>query len=123
MISDKLNKREREVLEAVLSLANGKERMLVSPEEILAVLPPKREYDVEKLEVLLKDLEMDGYFELVFSDRKGEKMYVFHIQAAGLNYKRTDRQLKRSVYFKWGVVAIGAVISFIIGMILKAIFT
>ena len=121
MISDKLNKREREVLQAVLSLADGKDRMLISPEEILAVLPPKREYDAEKLESVLKDLEMDGYFELVFSDRKGERMYVFHIQTAGLNYKRADKQLKRSVYFRWGVVAIGAVISALIGIIIKAI--
>ena len=123
MISDKLNKREREVLEAVLSLANGKDRMLVSPEEILALLPPKREYDEEKLEKILKDLEMDGYFELVFSDRKGEKMYVIHIKTAGLNYKRADKQLKRSVYFRWGVVAIGAVISALIGIIIKAILS
>ena len=123
MISDKLNKREREVLEAVLMLANGKERVLVSPEEVLAALPPKRQYDTEKLEQILKNLEMDGYFELVFSDRKGEKMYVFHIQTAGLNYKRTDYQLKRSVYFRWGVVAIGAVISAIIGIIIKAILS
>ena len=123
MISDKLNKKEREVLQAVLTLANGKERLLVAPEEILALLPPKREYDLEKLEAVLKDLEMDGYFELVFSDRKGEKMYVFHIQAAGLNYKRADKQLKRSVYFRWGVVAIGAVISAVIGIIIKAILS
>ena len=123
MISDKLNKREREVLQTVLQLANGKERMLVSPEEILALLPPKRGYDTEKLESVLRDLEMDGYFELVFSDRKGEKMYVFHIQPAGLNYKRADKQLKRSVYFRWGVVAIGAVISALIGIIIKAIIS
>ena len=123
MLNDKLNKKEDEVMNAVFTLANGKESFLVSPFEIIALLPPKARYDEEKLEGVLRALELDGYFELIFSDRKGEKTYVIHMNPAGLAYKRSDYQRKRGLYIKLGVTAAGAVLSFAIGMILKAIFS
>lgn len=123
MINDKLNKKEDEVMNAVFTLANGKERVLVSPYEIIALLPPKAQYDEEKLERILRALELDGYFELISSDRKGEKMYVIHLQAAGLAYKRSDYQRRRGIYFKIALAVGSAVITFVIGLILKAIFS
>lgn len=123
MLNDKLNKREDEVMNAVFTLANGKDNYLVSPYEILAVLPPKAGYDEEKLEGVLRALELDGYFELILSDRKGEKMYVIHLKEAGLAYKRTDSQRKRGLYVKLGITVATAVLSFVIGLVLKAIFT
>ena len=122
MLSEKLNKRENEVMNAVFLLSAGKERFLVAPCEILSVLPPKSGFDEEKLERLLRSLELDGYFEMIASDRKGEKVYVVHMREAGLAYKRTDAQRRRAVCFKWGVAAIGDVITFLIGMILRLIF-
>ncbi len=122
MINDKLNKKEDEVMNAVFTLADGKEQILVSPYEIIALLPPKADYDTEKLEGVLRALELDGYFELISSDRKGEPMYVIHLKAAGLAYKRSDIQRKRGLYIKLGITAATAVLSFAIGMILKAIF-
>ncbi|MDE6273670.1 MAG: hypothetical protein K2L87_01315 [Clostridiales bacterium] len=123
MLNDKLNKREDEVMNAVFTLADGKEQVLVSPYEIIALLPPKENYDEEKLEGVLRALELDGYFELIASDRKGEKMYVIHLKPSGLAYKRSDTQRKRGLYIKLGITVATAVLSFAIGLILKAIFT
>ena len=121
MISDKLNKNETRVMDAVLRLSDGKGKFLAAPYALLAVLPAKAKFDEEKLEKVLKDLEMDGYFELIASDRKGEKVYVVTLRNEGLNYKRADYQRKRAVYFKWGVAAIGAVIAALIGILIKAL--
>ena len=123
MLNEKLNRREEEVMNAVYTLANGKESFLVSPAEIVALLPPKQEYDEERLESVLHALELDGYFELISSDRKGEKMYVVHMKTAGAAYKRSDSQRKRGLYIKLGVTVATALLSFAIGMILKAIFS
>ena len=71
-------------MNAVFLLSAGKERFLVAPCEILSVLPPKSGFDEEKLERLLRSLELDGYFEMIASDRKGEKVYVVHMREAGL---------------------------------------
>jgi hypothetical protein len=122
VINEKLSKRENEVMGAVFSLSLGKERFLAAPCEILAALPPKTKCDEESLERTLRSLELDGYFQLISSDRKGEKTYVFHMRDQGLAYKRSDVQRKRTLAFKWGVAAVGAVITFLIGLILRLIF-
>lgn len=109
-------------MDAVYSLSLGKERFLVAPCEMLAALPPKAGYNEDSLERVLRSLELDGYFQLILSDRKGEKMYVVHMLEAGRAYRRTSYQVKRSLAFKWGVAAVGAFITFFIGFILRLIF-
>ncbi len=121
MISDTLSKREDAVMNAVLTLSAGRERIIAAPYDVLALLPPKLKFDEEKLEKVLRDLGLDGYFELIFSDRKGERVYVLHLSSRGMNYRRQDSQLRRSVWFRWGVAAIGAVITALIGMLLRLI--
>ncbi len=122
MINDKLNRKECEVMNAVYELSGGKDRFLVSPSELSAVLPARGKYDEPALERLLSSLALDGYFDFVESDRKGEKTYVIHMREAGLNFRRSDYQRKRSVCFRWAVAAIGAVITFLVGILLKVIF-
>ncbi len=119
MISDTLNQREDAVMNAVFTLSAGRERLIAAPYDILALLPPKMKFDEEKLEKVLRDLGLDGYFELILSDRKGERVYVLHLTSRGMNYRRRDDQLRRSVWFRWGVAAIGAVITALIGFVLK----
>ncbi len=122
MISDTLNKREDAVMNAVFTLSAGRERLIAAPYDILSLLPPKLKIDEEKLDRVMRDLGLDGYFELIESDRKGERVYVLQLTSRGMNYRRQDSQLRRSVWFRWGVAAIGAVITALMGMILKLIF-
>ena len=122
MISDRLNKKENEVMNAVYELSSGKERFLVSPYELNAVLPAKGKYDEAVLGRVLRSLALDGYFELVESERKGEPVYVIHMREAGLSYRRQDYQRKRSILFRFGVAAAGAVVTFLVGIILRLIF-
>ena len=121
MLSETLTRREEEVMNAVYLLANGRERTLLSPADMLAVLPPKG-YDEEKLERILFALEMDGYFELIPSDRKGEKVYVVHMKGAGLGFRREEHRRRRSLTVRLAVTLTLAVLSAVIGIILKSIF-
>ena len=108
---------------AVFMLSQGKERFLVSPYEILALLPEKAKYDEEMLERILHSLELDGYFELVFSDRKGEKTYCIHMREAGLAFKRQDIQRKRDIVLRLLFAAVCGLLSATIGLLLKAILS
>ncbi len=123
MLNEKLNRKEEDVMNAVYVLAGGKDNFLVSPQEIMALLPPKAGYDEEKLERVLRALELDGYFQLTLSERKGERMYVVHLLTEGLAYKRSGDQRKRALYMRIGLTVAFAVLSFAVGMILKAIFS
>lgn len=118
-----LNRQENEIMNAVYEMCDGKESCLVSPLEIMSILPEKRNYTPERVDKILRSLELDDYFDLIESDRKGEKMYVITLHANGIAYKRTSLQMKRSIAFKIGLSVGGAIVTFVVGLILKGIFS
>ena len=117
-----LNKRETEVMNVIFSLCHERGVSLVSPAEILDMLPTKRNYTEEKVEGILNELALDNYFEILLSERKGEKMYVISLRANGYAFKRGYVQMRRRAALKifWAVVS--AVIAFTVGLLLKRIF-
>ena len=117
-----LSKSENEVMRAVYDLCDGTDGCLVSPAEILSLLPSKRKYCLEKLDGVLYDLSHDGYFDLISSERKGEKMYVINLKEAGFSYKRTIAQRRRDIAFRVTLAFIGALSTFLFGLIIKSIF-
>ena len=119
MFNQNLSKKEDEVMNAVFTLAGGKERMLVSPYEILSLLPPRAGFDEDNVDRTLRALELDGYFELISTDRKGERAYVFHMKEPGLAYKREDKRRKRLLLARVAVTIALAVLSAVIGVVLK----
>ena len=117
-----LNRKEDEIMTAVYSLCDGTDGCLVSPIDILSVLPAKRKYSVDTIDEVLNDLKCDGYFDLITSERKGEKMYVINLKEHGLAYKRAHKQKQRDIAFRILLAFIGAAATFIFGLILKGIF-
>ena len=117
-----LSRNENEVMSAVYALCDGTEGCLVSPIDILSILPSKRGYSAEKLDDIMFALKCDGYFDLITSERKGEKMYVISLKENGRAYKRNAKQRQRDVTFKIFLAFIGALATFIFGLILKAVF-
>ncbi len=117
-----LNRKETEVMDRVYSLCHEKGVCLISPSELLSLLPPRKRYTEEGLESILNELSLDGYFELLSSERKGEKMYVISLRASGYAFKRSFAQMRRdgAVKIFWAVTS--AVVAFLVGLILKRIF-
>lgn len=117
-----LNRQENEVMNAVYSLCHEKGICLISPAELLAVLPTRRKMTAEKLEDVLNQLAFDDYFQLLSSERKGEKMYVISLRANGYAYKRCSLQEKRKIAVKllWAITS--AVVAFLVGLLLRRIF-
>lgn len=109
-------------MRAVYDLCHEKGVCLVSPSEILALLPPRKRYTEEQLEGILHELALDDYFELLSSERKGEKMYVISLRTNGYAFKRGYVQMRRDAAVKilWAVAS--AVVAFLVGLILKRIF-
>lgn len=123
MISERLNKRENEVMGAVFLLADGKERFLLFPYELLSVLPPRAKYDEETLDRALRALELDGYFDLIVTERKGEPAYVVHMREAGKSFRRNDLQRRRTFFFRLAVTLLCGVLSALVGILIKSILT
>ncbi len=117
-----LNKRESQVMRAVYSLCEEQGICLVSPSEILARLPKNQRCSEERLEKILYELQLDDYFELLSSERKGERMYVITLHAEGRAFKRYSLQMKRDLALKIGWAVTSAVIAFLVGLVMKWIF-
>ncbi len=117
-----LNKRENEVMNAVYTLCHEKGVCLISPTELIDILPLRKKYTEEGLEEVLHQLALDDYFDLLFSERKGEKMYVLSLRTKGQAYKRCSLQQKRDVAVKMLLAVASAVVAFVVGLILKRIF-
>lgn len=123
MFNERLNKRENAVMGAVFRLSGGKERFLVSLYEIIAILPPRASYGEEQVEITLRALELDGYFELIESDRKGERVFVVHMKEAGRCYRRNDSLLRRRLVFKLLVTLACGVLSALVGIVVKSLLS
>lgn len=117
-----LSKNENEVMSAVYSLCDGTDGCLVSPVEILSVMPAKRKVSSEELEAILNTLQCNGYFDLIYSERKGERMYVINLKEKGLAWKRTSKQKQRDISYKIFLAFLGAFATFVFGLILKGLF-
>ena len=117
-----LTKQENEIMNSVYRLCEGKGSCLVSPLEIMSMLPEKRKYTVERVDRILRSLELDDYFEIISSDRKGEKMYVITLHPNGFAFKRSTVQMRRDMFFKVGWTIASAVLAFLVGVLLKKIF-
>lgn len=117
-----LSKQESEVMNVVYNLSAEKGICLVSPTELLDLLPAKRSYTEDSLDKVLSELALDDYFELLSSERKGEKMYVISLRSNGYAFKRYYTQIKRDVALKLGWAIASAVVAFLVGLILKWIF-
>ncbi|MBQ9729731.1 MAG: hypothetical protein IJV80_02860 [Clostridia bacterium] len=118
-----LSKTENEVMCVVYKLCAGEGRCLIPPKEVLSHFSRKQKpLTEEKLERVLRALELDGYFELLSSDRKGEKMYVITLRAKGYAFRRLYEQEKRRFFLKLGWAVASAAIAFFVGMLLSALF-
>ncbi len=91
-----------------------------------AVLIEKRSLSLiaseDKLDKIVNDLYTDGFFDLVYTERHGEQVYCITLTEKGKGYPRIANTVKRTIMFKFIVSVVFAVFSFILGLILKAIF-
>lgn len=117
-----LSRRENLVMSAVYELCDGTDCCLISRSDILALLPKKANFTGSGLDDMLFALHVDGYFDLITSERKGERMYVITLKESGFAYGRTKAQRRRDVAFKIALAFIGAVATFVFGLILRGIF-
>lgn len=117
-----MNRCENDVMRAVYCLCDGTDSCLISPYDILNVLPQRKGYTPEKVESALLSLKDGDFIDLIFSNRKGEKMYVLSLKANGQTFKNRSAQKRKELGNKILTAFVGALATFIFGLILKAIF-
>lgn len=117
-----LKRCDRDVMSAIYCLCDGSDGCLISPVDIMSVLPSNRRYSVDRVDDSLNTLKADGYLDVICSERKGEKMYVISLKESGLNFKQEAKKKRQDVLYKIFLALVGATATFVFGAILKAIF-
>lgn len=105
----------------IYKLSSDKKALLVSPVDIVKISAVKG-LSVDGVEKVVTALSQDGYFDLVYSDRHGERVYCITLTEKGKGFRRDQLLIKRTVIFRLCLSVGLACLSFIIGLILKAIF-
>ena len=114
-----LDRKENEVMRALLTLSAGKARYLASPDEGLALMRGK--CDEEGLERTLASLAQDGYFDYIATDRKGEKTYVVELRPKGTAFVRSAHTDRRRFILRLAAAALCGLASALLGLLVKLI--
>ena len=112
---------KKKILTFLTKLCKERQSVLISPTDLLNNLNANG-LGQESLEKKVVELSNEGYFDLVYSDRRGEKVYCITLLEKGKSYFRKER-IERQNLVKRFFLTIGfAVLSFLVGVILKKIF-
>ena len=95
---------------------------LISQNDLLASMPYTFQFKKSELSPALKSLVSEGYFELITTEKKGEEYYCITLQKGGYDFAYQIAKEKRQIRLKIVMTVAGAVLSFTIGVVLKAIF-
>ncbi len=116
-----LSRIENKVLISLLNVCKQKGAILISPIDLLKIVGTEH-LTLSELEKILEDLSTDGYFDLVYSDRRGEKVFCITFLEKGKGYIRSESLEKRNLIKRFGLTIGFAILSFLVGIILKKIF-
>ena len=117
-----LSKKENILMSYIFGKCEGKESVLITPEELLNQFTPKYELSQAEIKELVDNLVLDGYITMILSDKKGKPIYCISLDKKGESYER-DRQNEKKNLAKLIVRTILlAVLSTLVGVLLKLIF-
>lgn len=117
-----LSKKEKMIMQYILKTSGNKDTCLLSPLDIEHALAPKFTINQIETQALLDGLVQENYINLVNSDKNGELIYCISILPKGKSFHREQHNVKKSWTNAIVRTLILAVLSFVVSMILKAIF-
>ena len=73
---------------------------LLTPIEIFSQVPLDLDFEESELDVVLRNLEIDEYFGVTRSDKKGELVYCINMHKKGLQFARVEKAFKSNITFR-----------------------
>jgi len=119
-----LNRREKIVMQYLFDTCNNNNgKCLLSAKEISTSIFSKIDLNELEIDEVIKNLALDGYIDVIYSDKKGKTIYCITLKELGQAFARAKRNSKITVSVLIIRTVLLAILSFIIGIILKSIFT
>ena len=96
-----LTKKEKSVMRVVYKEADKQNgACLLTPIEIFSQVPLDLDFEESELDVVLRNLEIDDYFDVTRSDKKGELVYCINMHKKGLQFARVEKAFKSNITFR-----------------------
>lgn len=120
-----LNKTESCVMSYIFEKCKGENKGIFTPKELLAALMPKYEITAKQLDVVMSNLALDDYIECEKKNKDGKLYFLVSLTMRGAAFDRErqsqKKQMMKSIMWKLALTVGGAVVAFILGILLKQI--
>lgn len=119
-----LTKKEKAVMRVIYHEADKQSgACLLTPIDIFSQVPLDLDFEENELDVALRNLEIDEYFDVTRSDKKGELVYCINLKKKGLQFARVERAFKSNVMFRILLAVATGLTSALVGWGLKELLT
>lgn len=118
-----LSKKEKLIMTYIFEKCKDKTSVLIFPEELSNYLGEKYPTGAIEVTEIINNLVLDNYISMVLSDRKGKQIFCISLEKKGESFLRDlETNKKKTINLIIRTIAL-AVLSFAVGLILKAIFS
>ena len=115
-------RREKLVLRYLCKVCSGKKAHLVSPYDIAKELSPKLVLSTSEIDEIMTRLSLENYLDFVASEGKNGYYYCITLKSKGRNFVADSKKQKKAMFMLILRSIFLATVSFVFGIILKAIF-
>ena len=110
----------------IFEKCKGDNKGIFTPKELLSALMPKFEITAKQLDVVMSNLALDDYIECEKKNKDGKIYFLVSLTMRGAAFDRErqsqKRQMVQSVMWKLGLTVGGAILAFVLGLILQRVF-
>ncbi len=121
-MTDLPERKEKIVLKYLCKVCSGKKTCLISPHDIAKDVCKKIVLSINEIDEIMASLSLQNYIDFVISDSKNGYFYCVKLKKKGQTYLIDAKKAKKSLYMLVLRSIFLAIVSFVFGLILKAIF-
>ena len=119
-----LTKKEKAVMRVIYHEADKQSgACLLTPIDIFSQVPLDLDFEEHEMDIALRNLEIDDYFDVTRSDKKGELVYCINMHKKGLQFARVERAFKSNLILRILLAVATGLTSAAVGWGLKALLT
>lgn len=117
-----MTKKEKMVMSYLCNKCQQKRTYLISPQEITQALSRRYVLSIEEIDEIMVSLSNENYIDFVVSESKKGYFYCVNLKKAGQTFNTDTKKNRRT----FGLLVLRsmflATVSFVFGLILRAIF-
>ncbi len=118
-----LSRKEKSVMLYLYDMCQKKGTALLSALDIADGVFPKYDLSEQEVSVIINNLVLENYITVINSDKKGKAMFCVNLSTKGDSFMRELNNSKKTINLLILRTVLLGCLSFLVGMILKTIFS